>query len=93
MFIPGAQNIIRSKDSIRWMIDGENGDEQVLNRPINDVTDMVLTLKSDAILSDPTIKGLSEQTIYKDVHFNGQVFFDGGSSSDDVSIAMAIALG
>jgi hypothetical protein len=92
-YIPGAQAIIRDKNFVQWSSDGENGDELVLNRPINDVADMVLTLRDDSIVSDPATKGDTVQTVYKEFHFNGRVYFDGGSTAGDDAIAMAIALG
>jgi hypothetical protein len=79
-YVPPATNVIRSKASVEWSSNGENGDELVLNRPINDVADMVLTLRDDAILSDPTTDGKTAQTISGNVTFNGAIAFGDGSS-------------
>ena len=86
-------NTIRDKTLVRWVADGEDGDEVILNRNVEDVADMTLTLRDDAILINPANKGLTEQTVNGPFHFTGRVYFDGGSSASDDAVAMAIALG
>lgn len=92
-YSPPAQQTIRDKSGVEWVIDGENGDETVLNRPTNDVADMVMTLRSDAIVTDPSLNGLTSQTVSGPFTFTGNVSFTGGSSASDDAVAMAIALG
>lgn len=94
-YTPPAQEEIRTKTSIDWLDNGELADELVLNRPINDVADMVGTLRDDAIVSDPVIakNGATSQTVYQTFNFEGRVNFNGGSSAGDDAVAMAIALG
>ena len=46
-FVPTEFTEIRNKDDIRWSNNGEPGNEDVLNRPIDDLANMVLTFKSD----------------------------------------------
>ena len=46
-FVPTEFTEIRNKDDIRWSNNGEPGNEDVVNRPIDDLANMVLTFKSD----------------------------------------------
>ena len=46
-YIPNEYTPRRVKTDVRWSNNGEVGSEAVLNRPIDDVTDMVLTLRED----------------------------------------------
>lgn len=92
-FTPSAPVIIRDKAAVQWVANGELGDENILNRHVEDVADMVYTLRDDSIVRNPSFKGLSEQTVSGPFHFTGRVYFDGGSTAGDDAVAMSIALG
>lgn len=91
-YIPGVPQVIRDKALVQWVSDGEDGDEEVLNRHVNNVADMTVTLRSDAVVTDPAFKGLTEQTVTGPINFTGRVTMNNSSASDD-AVAMAIALG
>jgi hypothetical protein len=76
-FTPTPVSRIESKSSIRWSSNGELGEEDVLNRPIDDLANMVETVKGDAIFANPALKSLTSQTIELPVTFNGAVTFAG----------------
>lgn len=54
---------VTSKSGISWIANGEAADESVSNRPINDVANFTQTVKTNAIFSDASKKGLTYQTI------------------------------
>ena len=47
-FTPTEYTPIRDKSQIRWLANGEDGDETVLNRPIDDLANMVQTVVNDS---------------------------------------------
>jgi hypothetical protein len=93
-FTPSSFTRVEDKSTVDWLDNGEDGDEIVLNRPIDQVANFTETVKQDAIYANPLLrKGLTEQTITETVNFSGRVNFNGGSSAGDDAVAMSIALG
>jgi hypothetical protein len=78
-FLPTTQEI-NSKDNIRWIANLEAGDESVANRPIDDVANFANTIKTNAIYSDPSKKGLTQQTISSPLLINSYIGLSGGTS-------------
>ncbi len=78
-FVPSNEEIL-SKDEIVWISNGEAGDESVTNRPINNVANFTNSVKEYAIFSDPTKKGLTQQTISYPLNLNSYLGLSGGET-------------
>jgi len=78
-FVPSNEEIL-SKDEIVWISNGEAGDESVTNRPINNVANFVNSVKNYAIFTDPTKKGLTQQTISYPLNLNSYLGLSGGET-------------
>ena len=99
-FVPTDSEIL-SKSDIRWIENGEAGEESVTNRPTDDVANFVNTVKKYSIFSDPTKKDLTSQTISYPLYLNtllgvsggetgGIRFFNNlGDSNDSASISLS----
>ena len=93
-YIPDSPHaVIRDKSTIRYTYNGADGDEITFGHLTDDLADMTLTLRDDAIVTDPSLKSLTSQTVAGEFHFSGNVYFDGSSSADNNALALAIALG
>ena len=71
---------ILSKNGILWIKNGEAGDESITNRPIDNVANFTNSVKEYAIFTDPTKKGLTQQTISFPLNLNSYLGLSGGET-------------
>ena len=58
-YTPESYTPVHNKSEIRWVQNGEDGDELVLNRPIDDIANMVITVANE-VSSKQSIKLANE---------------------------------
>lgn len=63
MFTPSEYTPVRDKSEIRWFVNGETGDEEVLNRPIDDLANMVTTVVNESMTSKKSVRLSNEANI------------------------------
>lgn len=63
MFTPSEYTPVRDKSEIRWFINGETGDEIVLNRPIDDLANMVTTVVNESMTAKKSARLSDELNI------------------------------